>query len=110
MISLRFTRPRLKRGPAGPNPIYADSSILLMAVVQTVWRLSYKQIIDHVKSNPSLAQALGFSGRSISQGQYWKRRMALGVLPFFLGLVARLIRLGVVTGQELIMDASLLPA
>ena len=38
-ISLRFTRPRLKRGPGGPNPIYADSSILLMAVVQTVCRL-----------------------------------------------------------------------
>jgi hypothetical protein len=50
-ISLRFTRPRLKRGPGGPNPIYADSSILLMAVVQTVWRKSYEQIIDHVKSN-----------------------------------------------------------
>jgi hypothetical protein len=112
-ISLRFTRPRLKRGPGGPNPIYADSSILLMAVVQTVWRKSYEQIIDHVKSNPSLARALGFSGRSISQGQYWERRMALGVLPFFfffLGLVAQLIRLGVVTGQELIVDASLLPA
>jgi hypothetical protein len=75
-ISLRFTRPRLKRGPGGPHPIYADSSILLMAVVQTVWRKSYEQIIDHVKSNPSLAQALGFSGRSISQGQYWERRMA----------------------------------
>jgi hypothetical protein len=75
-ISLRFTRPRLKRGPGGPHPIYADSSILLMAVVQTVWRKSYEQIIDHVKSNPSLAQALGFSGRSISQGQCWERRMA----------------------------------
>jgi hypothetical protein len=39
-ISLRFTRPRLKRGPGGPHPIYVDSSILLMAVVQTVWRKS----------------------------------------------------------------------
>jgi transposase len=29
---------------------------------------------------------------------------------FFLGLVAQLIRLGVVTGQELIVDTSLLPA
>jgi len=82
-ISLRFTRPRLKRGPGGRPPSYADCSILLMAVVQTVWRKSYEQIIDHVKSNPSLAQALGFSERSISQGQYWERRMALGVLPFF---------------------------
>jgi transposase len=112
-ISLRFTRPRLKRGPGGRPPSYADCSILLMAVVQTVWRKSYEQIIDHVSSNPSLAQALGFSGRSISQGQYWERRMALGVLPFFfffLGLLAQLIRLGVVTGQELIVDASLLPA
>jgi hypothetical protein len=112
-ISLRFTRPRLKCGPGGRPPSYENSSILLMAVVQTVWRKSYEQIIDHVKSNPSLAQALGFSGRSISQGQYWERRMALGVLPFFfffLGLVAQLIRLGVVTGQELIVDASLLPA
>jgi hypothetical protein len=112
-ISLRFTRLRLKRGPGGPHPIYADSSLSLMAVVQTVWRKSYEQIIDHVKSNPSLAQALGFSGRSISQGQYWERRMALGVLPFFfffLGLVAQLIRLGVVTGQELIVDSSLLSA
>jgi hypothetical protein len=32
-ISLRFTRLRLKRRPGGPHPIYADSSILLMAVV-----------------------------------------------------------------------------
>jgi len=112
-ISLRFTRPRLKRGPGGRPPSYTDCSILLMAVVQTVWRKSYEQIIDHVKSNPSLAQALGFSGRSISQGQYWERRMALGILPFFfffLGLVAQLIRLGVITGHELIVDASLLPA
>jgi transposase len=112
-ISQRFTSPRLKRGPGGRPPSYADCSILLMAVVQTVWRKSYEQIIDHVKSNPSLAEALGFSGQSISQGQYWERRMALGVLPFFfffLGLVAQLIRLGVVTGRELIVDSSLLPA
>jgi hypothetical protein len=53
--SRRLTRLRMKRGPGGPYPIYADSSILLMAVVQTVWRKSFEQIIDHVKSNPSLA-------------------------------------------------------
>ena len=40
-ISLRFTRPCLKRAPAGPNPIQADRSILLMALLQTVWRKSY---------------------------------------------------------------------
>jgi hypothetical protein len=39
--------------------------------------------------------------------------MALGILPFFfffLGLVAQLIRLGLVTGHELIVDSRLLPA
>lgn len=111
--SRRITRPRLKRGPGGPHPIYADSSILMLAMVQTVWRKSYEQIIDQVRSNPSLAQALGFQKGVISIGHYWERRMALGVLPFFfffLGLVAQLIRLGVVTGKELIVDASLLPA
>jgi hypothetical protein len=111
--SRRLTRLRLKRGPGGPHPIYANSSILLMAVVQTVWRKSYEQIVDHVRSNPSLARVLGFQGRVISLGQYWERRMALGVLPFFFfffGLVAQLIRLGVVTGYELIVDSSLLPA
>ena len=35
-ISLRFTRPRLRHGPGGRPPSYADCSILLMAVVQTV--------------------------------------------------------------------------
>ena len=29
-------------------------------------------LIDGVTTNPSLAKALGFSGRTISQGQYWE--------------------------------------
>jgi hypothetical protein len=84
-----------------------------MAVVQTVWRKSYEQIVDYVATHRELAVELGFAGRTISQGQYWARRDALGVLPFlffFLALVAQLIRLGVITGQELIVDSSLLSA
>jgi len=106
-------RPRLPRGPGGPPPRYTDCSILLLAVVQTAWRKSYEQIIDHLRSNPSLAQALGFQQEVISIGQYWERRAALSTGPFFfffLGLVAQLIRLGVVTGHELMVDSSLLPA
>lgn len=72
-----------------------------MAVVQTVWRQSYAQIVDEVVTNPTLATALGFQGRVICQGQYWQRRAAL---------VAQLIRLGVITGQELIVDSTLLAA
>lgn len=89
-----------------------------MAVVQTLWRKSYRQRVDWIASDESLAHALGFRQqdgqvRTISQGHYWERRMALGLLPFlffFLGLVAQLIRLGVITGRELIVDSTRLKA
>jgi hypothetical protein len=68
----------------------------------------------------ALAIALGFNQRTasgkrltISKGQYWERRAALELLPFlffFLGLVGQLIRLGVITGQALIVDTTLLLA
>jgi hypothetical protein len=67
-----------------------------------------------------LALALGFTQRTsegtlrtISKGQYWERRAALGLLPFlffFLGLVGQLMRLGVITGTALIVDSTLLSA
>ena len=104
---------RLKHTRAGPPMRYRDSSILLMAVVQTVWRKSYEQIIDFVASSPSLAQQLGFCKRTISKGQYWERRQDLGGLPFmffFLGLAAQLVRLGVITGRELMVDSTLMKA
>ncbi len=109
----RFRRPRLPKGPGGRPASYNDASILLLAVVQTVWGKSYEAIIDLVTTQPALAQALGFAQQMISQGQYWERRKQLGVLPFlffFLALVAQLIRLGVITGTALIVDSSLLSA
>ena len=51
--------------------------------------------------------------RTISQIQYWQRRQALGVLPFaffFLALVALLIRVGLISGRELVVDSSRLRA
>lgn len=116
----RLEPPRLKRGPGGRPPTYPDSGILLMAVVQAAWRKSYEQMVDYMALHPSLALQLGLgyttpSGQwqTISKGQYWERRTHLGVLPFFLfflALVGMLIRLGAITGQELVVDASLLRA
>lgn len=118
--SRRLGRPCLPRGRGGRPPLYRDSSIVLMAVVQVLWRKSYEQMVDWVSTNERLALALGFSRRTaqgrlqtISKGQYWERRAALGILPFlffFLGLVAQLVRLGVITGKELIVDGTLLEA
>jgi hypothetical protein len=68
--ALRLTRPfihpHLKQGPGGRPALYRDSSILLMAVVQTAWRKSYKQVVDYVRTHPELARELGFERRSIS--------------------------------------------
>src|SRR5512147_1714330 len=109
----RLCPPALPKGPGGKPQRYRDASILLMALVQTVWRKSYEQIVDYVATHAGLALALGFTRGTISKGQYWERRAALGLLPvlfFFLGLVGQLIRLGVITGQALIVDSSLLSA
>jgi hypothetical protein len=109
----RLYPPALPQGPAGRPQQYADRSILLMALVQIVWRKSYEQIVDYVATHPALAQALGFTQGTICKGRYWERRAALGLLPFlffFLGLVGQLIRLGVISGQALIVDSSLLSA
>jgi hypothetical protein len=104
---------RLPRGPGGRPQQYGDVSILLMALIQIVWRKSYEQIVDYVATHTELAVALGFSQGSISKGQYWERRAALGLVPFlffFLGLAGQLIRLGVISGQALIVDSTLLSA
>jgi hypothetical protein len=111
--------PKLARGPGGRPRTYKDPSVLLMAVVQSGWCMSYSDIVDYVRSHDDLADLLFTqriaSGRviSISQGQYWERRAALGILPlvlFFLGLVWQLVCLGVVTGRELIVGSSRLKA
>jgi hypothetical protein len=91
-----------------------------LALVQTVWRKSYEQIVDYVVTHEGLAIALGFTQRmptgglrTICKGRYWERRAALGLLPFlffFLGLVGQLIRLGVITGKVLIVDSTLIAA
>lgn len=85
-----FLRPRLRCDPGGRPATYRDSSILLMAVVQTAWRKSYDQMVDYVRTHPGLSHQLGFTGATVSQGQYWERWAALGTLPFlffFMGLV-----------------------
>jgi hypothetical protein len=119
-MAQRLRPPALPRGPGGKPRQYGDASIVLMAVVQSVWRKSYEQMVDYVATNTELALVLGFSQltpegqlRTISKGQYWERRAALGLLPFlffFLGLVGQLMRLGVITGSALIVDSTLLSA
>ncbi|MGH8491089.1 MAG: transposase [Gammaproteobacteria bacterium] len=96
----------------GPKPVYQDWSVMLVALVQVAWQMEYAEVIDYFRGHPQTAEVAGFAaGRVISIGQYWERRRAIGVLPFwflFIAFVAQLIWLGVITGTDVILDATTL--
>ncbi|HXV98658.1 MAG TPA: transposase [Anaerolineae bacterium] len=98
----------------GPKPVYEDWSVMLVALVQVAWQMEYAEVIDYFRAHPQTAQLAGFSPeRVISIGHYWERRRAIGVLPFwflFIAFVAQLIYLGVITGTDVILDATTLQA
>ena len=104
-------RPRLPAPTRrGPKCVYADPSIIVLALIQVAWQMTYEDSVDYFRAHPAAAQAAGFpTGRVISVGQYWERRRVLGVLPFwflFIGMVWQLTRMGVIRGTDMILDAT----
>jgi hypothetical protein len=98
----------------GPKLVYQDESILVMALIQVAWQMGYDELVDYFRAHPQLAGRAGFPPkRVICASQFWERRRALGVFPFwflFIALVAQLIRLGVIKGTDVIMDGTTLKA
>ena len=96
----------------GPKLVYQDESILVMALIQVAWQMGYDELVDYFRAHPKAAHAVGFPpGRVICASQFWERRQALGIFPFwfvFIALVAQLIRLGVIKGTDVIMDGTTL--
>lgn len=96
----------------GPKVVYDNCSVMLVALIQVAWQMSYEEVIDYFRSHPRAAQVAGFpEGQVISIGHYWDRRRAIGVMPFwflFIALVAQLVRLGVIKGTDVILDATTL--
>lgn len=94
----------------GPKQVYDDSSIMVVALVQVAWWFGYEEVIDYFRAHAEAAQAVGFpAGRVICASQYWERRRALGILPFwllFVAMVWQLVRLAVIQGTDLIVDAT----
>jgi hypothetical protein len=94
----------------GRTTIYRESSILVMALIQVAWQLSYEEVVDYLRSHRATAEAIGFTdGRVIGVSQYWQRRRALGIFPFwlfFLALAWQLLRCGILRGQDVILDAT----
>ncbi len=111
---LHPTLPRPR--PPGGHPLdYSDETVLLTLLVMRAWRLSLEKIADWLTRDEPLALALGFlpGGPTISSSQLSRRSRRLGLLPyllFFLALVVTLLRLGALSGTQVILDGSLLKA
>ena len=81
-----------------------------MALIQVAWQMSYEEVVDYLRGQAESAAALGLpAGRVICASQYWQRRRALGMQPFwllFVAMVWQLLRMGVVVGKDVILDAT----
>jgi len=51
--------PPLPTGPGGAPRIYAEDSLLLLALLRTLWRLSYQELHDWSRAWPALRWRVG---------------------------------------------------
>lgn len=58
-LAHRRCPPPMPRGPGGAPRVYAEESLLLIALIRTLWRLSYQDIHDWLTAWPALARACG---------------------------------------------------
>src|SRR5262249_16796451 len=90
-VAVQLAQPRcpppLPAGPGGVPGVYAEESLLLLALLRTLWRLSYQEVRDWLCAWPALARAcglpLGADGwpRVPSKAQQSKRLRAVGAPP-----------------------------
>jgi hypothetical protein len=107
--------PPLPAGPGGRPRRYREESLLLLALVRTLWRLSYQDLHDWLLAWPALAFACGLPAdiqghpHVPSASQQCRRGAQAGAPPCELLLVVcvRLaIHLGVIGGRDLIIDSA----
>ena len=105
------TRPA---GPGGAPRIYREESLLLINLLRTLWRLSYQDMHDWLKSWPALALACGLplnqqgKPRIPSSSQQWKRCHAAGVPlheSLFVLVVLQALRRRLIGARDLIIDS-----
>src|SRR5262245_36265730 len=107
--------PPLPAGPGGAPRVYAEASLLLLALLRTLWRLSYQEVHDWLCAWPALALACGLpvdaagQPRVPSKAQQSKRLHAAGAPPsetLFVLLVRAGLWVGLTRGRDLIIDSA----
>jgi len=114
-LAHRRCPPPLSAGPGGAPRTYSEESLLLIALLRTLWRLSYQDMHDWLRSWSALALAcglpLGKDGRPRvpSPSQQCKRGQRAGApLPeaLFILSVLTALRCRLIGARDLIIDSA----
>jgi transposase len=114
-LAQRQCPPPLPAGPGGAPRIYREESLLLLALLRTLWRLSYQETHDWLCAWPALALACGLPLRSDgcprvpSKAQQSKRLRAAGAPAsemLFVLLVRAGLWMGLTRARDLIVDSA----
>ena len=107
--------PPLPADAGGAPRTYSEESLLLISLLRTLWRLSYQDMHDWLKSWPVLALAGGLlldtegRPRVPSKSQQWKRRQTGGAPlheSLFVLTVLKAIRRRLIGARDLIIDSA----
>src|SRR5437868_7499838 len=105
----------LPAGPGGSPRTYSEESLLLISLLRTLWRFSYQDMHDWLKSWPALALACGLprdkqgQPRIPSKSQHCKRRHAAGAPlheSLFVLVVLQALRRRLIGARDLLIDSA----
>src|SRR5437588_10028314 len=114
-LAHRRCPPPLPAGKGGRPRSYSEESLLLISLLRTLWRLSYQDMHDWLKSWPALALACGLpldkEGRPliVSPSQHCKRRHAAGAPvheSLFVLTAGQAIQRRLIGARDLIIDSA----
>jgi transposase len=114
-LAHRRCPPGLPAGKGGRPRSYSEESLLLISLLRTLWRLSYQDMHDWLKSWPALALACGLpldkEGQPliVSPSQHCKRRHAAGAPlheSLFVLVVLQALRRRLIGARDLIIDSA----
>ncbi len=112
-LAHRRCSPPLPTGPGGAPRTYSEESLLLIALLRTLWRLSYQDMHDWLKSWPALACGLPLNRqgqpRIPSPSQQCKRRHTAGAPLYeslFVLTVLYALRSRLIGARDLIIDSA----
>jgi transposase len=114
-LAQRHCPPPLLAGAGGRPRVYSEESLLLMALLRTLWRLSYRDMHDWLVAWPALALTCGLPRdargrvRVPSPAQQCKRAQRMGAPPYeqlFVVLGNLACHTHLVGGRDVIIDSA----